>query len=162
MNIEIKRVTDDAELERCVDIIRHAFFTVAQEFNLTQANCPTNGAFISVENLKEVKKQNVAMYSLTVNNNQVGFVAIEEAPDKVFYIEKLSVIPEYRHNGLGKKLVDFAFEYAKNNEGKKIGIAIIDNNKILKDWYAGYGFVETMLKEYSHLPFKVCFMEKTV
>lgn len=162
MEVEIKRVASDDMLEKSLDVIRRAFLTVANEFNLTEENCPTNGAFIKIGKLREMKEKGIAMFGLSVNNEQVGFVAIEKANDEVFYIEKLAVLPKFRHNGFGRKLMDFAFGYVKNNNGKKVSIAIINENKILKDWYADYGFTETMVKEFAHLPFKVCFMEKPV
>lgn len=162
MEVEIKKITGDEMLEKSLTVIRRAFLTVADEFNLTEENCPTNGAFIGIDELREMKGKGIAMFGLSVNNEQVGFVAVEKANDEVFYIEKLAVLPEYRHNGYGRMLLDFAFEHVKNNNGKKVSIAIINENKILKDWYTSYGFTETMVKEFPHLPFKVCFMEKAV
>lgn len=162
MKVEIKSVTGDDMLEKSLAVIRRAFKTVADEFNLTEENCPTNGAFIKINKLREMKEKGIAMFALSVDNGQVGFVSVEKANEEVFYIEKLAVLPEYRHNGFGRMLMDFAFKYVKDNKGKKVSIAIIDKNKVLKDWYANYGFAETVVKEYPHLPFKVCFMEKDV
>lgn len=102
------------------------------------------------------------MFGLFKENIQIGFVAIESADPKTFYLEKLAVLPEYRHYGYGKKLLDFVFNYVKNKNGSIISIGIINDNNILKDWYLSNGFTEKSTKEIKHLPFTVCFMEKEI
>ena len=96
------------------------------------------------------------------DGRQIGFVAIEKASDEFYYMEKLAVLPEYRHRGFGKKLMDFVSDYVKAKNGKKISIGIINENSRLKTWYQAYGFEETGLYQFEHLPFVVCFMEKEV
>ena len=58
--------------------------------------------------------------------------------------------------------MDFVFNYVKAQGAKKVSIGIVDENSVLKNWYKLYGFIETGLKQYEHLPFAVCFMEKLV
>jgi ribosomal protein S18 acetylase RimI-like enzyme len=160
--IAIKEISAEIELIQSVQIIRDAFATVARDFNLNEANCPTNPAFTGIEKLKEMQKKGVKLFGLYIGNRQVGFVAIEKANESVFYMERLAVLPEARHAGLGKKLMDFAFQYVKKERGAKISIGMINENTILKKWYQNYGFVETTVKTYPHLPFTVCIMEKSV
>lgn len=94
------------------------------------------------------------------NDVYIGFVAIEKANNEIYYMEKLAILPEYRHKGYGKKVMDFVVNYVKGKDGKKISIGIINENEILKKWYLSYGFIETETKVFYHLPFTVCFMEK--
>ena len=75
-------------------------------------------------------------------------------------MERLAVLPSYRHRGIGRALMDFAFEAVKKHGGKKVSIGIINENRVLKNWYMEYGFVETGTRVFRHLPFEVCFMEK--
>ena len=82
--------------------------------------------------------------------------------DEIFFIEKLSVNPDYRHNGYGKELMEFAHNYIEKNNGQIISIGIIDENKILKEWYKTLGYCEIGTKKYEHLPFTVCFLEKNL
>lgn len=42
---------------------------------------------------------------------------------------------------------------------KKLGIAIIEENTVLKDWYILNGFTPTGSKKFEHLPFTVGFLE---
>ena len=59
-------------------------------------------------------------------------------------------------------MMDFAAEKIKGYGGKWISIALIDSNTILKNWYLSQGFKETGIKDFPHLPFRVCFMNKKV
>jgi ribosomal protein S18 acetylase RimI-like enzyme len=102
----------------------------------------------------------VLLFVLFSGDRQVGFVAIEKADNNLYYMEKLAVLPEYRHKGYGTRLVRFVLDYIKNKGGKKLSTGIIDEHTILKNWYKGMGFKEISTQKFPHLPFTVCFMEK--
>jgi len=165
LNDMIKEISTLEELESSTNVIRKSFYTVADELGLTVQNCPTNPAFLDESDLLNKKeKNNVSMYGLFDEGNQIGFVALERpSPDSiVFYLERLAVLPEYRHKGYGRLLMDYTFKVVKKNSGKKISIGIINENVRLKKWYVDYGFKELEIKQYPHLPFDVCFLEKEV
>ncbi len=82
--------------------------------------------------------------------------------DDLYYIEKLAVLPEDRHSGFGRMLMDLALDHVRERGGKTISISLIDENRVLKRWYQDYGFVETEVRRFEHPPFAVCFMEKRV
>jgi ribosomal protein S18 acetylase RimI-like enzyme len=77
-------------------------------------------------------------------------------------MEKLAVLPDKRHNGCGRMLMDFACEIIREKNGNLISIGIINENTVLKNWYIKYGFKEKEVKRFPHLPFEVCFMEKEI
>lgn len=158
----IREITDDSGLKESLEIIRNSFATVASGFGLNEENCPSNPAFISLAKLRELRGKGVRMFGLVCDDRQVGFVAIEKSGDAVYYMEKLAVLPEYRHRGFGKQLMDFVFAYVRRESGKKVSIGIINENTVLKNWYRDYGFVETGTRRFEHLPFLICFMEKNV
>ena len=159
----IREIDDEKGLIQSVEVIRQAFGTVARDFHLTEANCPSNPAFINIDKLKKAGKEKGAkFFGLFIDNRQAGFVAIEKANESLFYMERLAVLPEYRHAGYGKKLMDFVCDYVKKENGAKVSIGIMNENRILKKWYQDYGFIEMEIKEFQHLPFTVCFMEKNV
>jgi ribosomal protein S18 acetylase RimI-like enzyme len=158
-DILIKECTD---YEASAQVIREAFSTVAQEFSLTRENAPSNGAFIEGDALKKLADKGLKLLDVFQGGMRVGFFALEDAGGGVYYLEKLSVAPEERHNGIGKTILDFAVKYVKRHSGKKISIAIIKENTVLKRWYIDYGFTEMRLKKFEHLPFTVCFMELPV
>jgi ribosomal protein S18 acetylase RimI-like enzyme len=149
--------TDD--FEESARVVRGAFLTVAEEFHITKENAPSNGAFLKADALKALNEKGVKLFDVWQDGERAGFFALEDAGGGVFYIEKLSVLPCKRHNGIGKSILDFCVEYARRHACQKISIAIVDENTVLKRWYERYGFAEVRLKVFEHLPFTVCFME---
>ena len=144
------------------EIIRNAFKTVADEFGLTMETAPTHGAFLKDEKLFGEYRKGIKMFGLFEEGTQIGFAAVEHNDKKTFYLEKLAVLPGYRHKGYGLALMDFAADYVKKAGGIAISIGIIYENKQLLEWYKKYGFKETGIKIFEHLPFTVCFMNLEV
>jgi GNAT superfamily N-acetyltransferase len=158
---EIKEVNSQHDLKNSAAVIRDSFKTVALEFGLNELNCPTHPSLITLDKLLELKSK-AKLFGLFWNNMQVGFVAIEKADDKVYYLDKLAVLPEYRHKGYGGKLVEFVSNFVKKHNGQKVSLGMINESTVLKKWYQKLGFKETGTQSFEHLPFTVCFMEKSL
>lgn len=161
--IEIAPVRSPADLESLLRVIRESFLTVARDFNLTPENAPTNPAFLPMERLQESISNRLEFFAARIGEDIVGCVGIQ--PGKTegeYYIERLAVLPAYRHNGIGKKLLDAAVAEITKRNAARIGIGIIDGNTVLKNWYRSNGFIETGTKKFEHLPFTVCFMGRNI
>lgn len=159
-NTLIKEISDSNGIGRSAEVIKASFQTVAAEFGLTEANAPTHPSNMTFENLITAKNKGLKLFGLFLGDEQVGFVAIDAANAPVFHFERLAVLPDYRHKGLGEELVKFACDYIKSNGGDKAAIGIIEEHTVLKDWYCTLGFKHTGTRKFSHLPFTVGFMEK--
>lgn len=158
----ITKVNSSEQLNICLDIIHRSFQTVADELNLTKDNCPSHTAFIPIDKLVSQFDNGTAMFLYLYNGNFIGYFSLSVNNDSV-ELNNLAVLPEYRHLGIGKELVDYAITYSKNILGaNKIKIGIVEENTILKDWYEKIGFVNTGTKKFEHLPFTVGFMETEV
>lgn len=155
----IRRVRYD-ELDSCADVIRRSFDTVAKEFGLTAENCPTNGAFLKTERLVAEMNQGAYLYGLYCTGALIGFMGLKDKGEGAFELEKLAVLPAYRHNGGGEKLLAYACGEAANMGANRIQIGIIEENTRLKAWYLNHGFAHTGTACFAHLPFTVGFMEK--
>jgi ribosomal protein S18 acetylase RimI-like enzyme len=155
-------INPDEDVSAVLKVLNLSHGTIARDFNFTKEDNPTNNAFIDEKTLREQLKNGIALYGLKMENRLVGCIAIEKSKREVdtYYIEKVSVLPEFRHQGIGVRLMDFATDKIKNAGGKIISIALIDSNSKLKKWYLSQGFVETGFKDFEHLPFRVCFMRK--
>ena len=154
----IRKISNN-EIESSARVIRDSFSTVVREFNLTPQNCPSNPAFITADALIKIKEKGINMFGLFVSGIQIGFVAIEKADEKKYYMEKLAIDPQYRHCGYGRMLMDYVVDFVQSHNGNKLSIGVINENKVLKKWYNDYGFKETGCKKFAHLPFTVRFME---
>jgi diamine N-acetyltransferase len=162
--LQIKKVKPGDDFGKLAELLRRSFITVADEFGLTRDNCSANSAFIDKETLKNQLTDNREFYHMVYDNRSIGFIAIEKSvrAENTFYIEKVAVLPEFRHRNFGRKLVEFAVERIKTLNGLVISIGLIDENIPLKNWYVQMGFHEIGKKNFSHLPFIVCFMEKKI
>lgn len=155
----IIRVESKEQLDICLDIVHKSFQTVADEMNLTKDNCSSYTAFMPIEKLISQFENNTPMLLYQYNGCFARYFSLLINDDSV-ELNNLAVLPEYRHLGIGKELVDYAITYAKNILGaNKIKIGIVEENTILKEWYEKIGFVHTGTKKFEHLPFTVGFME---
>jgi ribosomal protein S18 acetylase RimI-like enzyme len=163
-SIKFNLVNSGNDLSSIVQVLNVSHGTVANEFGFTKDNNPTNNAFINESTLKDQLNKGIDLYAMSLDNKVIGCIAIEKSANEIdtFYIEKVSVVPEFRNQGFGVKLMDFATSKIKEFGGKSISIALIDSNTKLKNWYCTQGFKETGTKDFGHLPFRVCFMNKQI
>jgi ribosomal protein S18 acetylase RimI-like enzyme len=154
----------EEELSQCVALLRAAFGTVAKEFGLTEVNAPTNAAFTTIDNLRKHLQNGMTLHGMFLGSRLVGCVAVKKskADALVFYIERLAVAPEERHRGYGDKLLALAMEKIRERGGMTSSIGLMDNNSKLKEWYQSKGFVQHDCRRVGGLPFKVCFMSRSV
>ena len=157
-------INSSNDLSAIVQVLRVSHGTVATDFGFTKDSNPTNNAFINESTLRAQLNKGIDLYAMLLDNKLIGCIAIEKSSREkdTFYIEKVSVVPEFRNKGFGVKLMDFATSKIKGLEGKSISIALIDSNTKLKNWYCSQGFKETGTKDFEHLPFRVCFMNKQI
>lgn len=162
--MEFNFVNSSNDLSAIVHVLNVSHGTVAKDFGFTKDNNPTNNAFIDESTLRTQLNKGIDLYAMSVNNELIGCIAIEKSIKEIdtFYIEKVSIVPEHRNQGYGVKLMDFAISMIRESGGKSISIALIDSNTKLKNWYSSQGFVETGTKDFGHLPFRVCFMNKQI
>jgi len=158
---QIREITD-IEIEACIEVIRAAFITVADEFGLTRENCPTNPAFIRPVHLREDRARGNRLLGMWCGSEAVGFMQLEDKGAGEYALKNVAVTPAHRHKGYGKALLDYAKQAVRAAGGRVIKIGIIDEHKVLKAWYAANGFAHTGTKEFDHLPFTVGFMECAV
>jgi N-acetylglutamate synthase-like GNAT family acetyltransferase len=145
-----------------VAIIRRAFGTVAEAMGIKEETTPFFPAFMTKEKLGETRGKGAIFWGLFVDGKQAGFVAVEKEKDSKYFMKRLAVLPEYRHGGNGRNLVNAAIDYVKKQGAKKLHIAMVNEEKVLKDWYLAMGFKESSVQKFEHLPFSVCFMELDV
>lgn len=157
----IRPLDPKTELPGLLECIRHSFATVAQELNLTKESASTNPAFLSLERLESSISEGLEFFVLEEKGHIQGCVALQKGREEgSYYLERLAVLPEYRHRGYGRALLDHCMDKVRERGGRTISIAIIDENIRLKKWYKDYGFIRGATKKFDHLPFTVLFMEK--
>lgn len=155
----IIQVKNKEQLNICFKIIRNSFITVAGEFGLTENNCPSHTAFMTIDKLERQFDDGRPMFLFYQNTIPVGYFSLAKCSDDEWELNNLAVLLEYRHLGIGKAMVDYAVEMVKNYGGNKISIGIIEENSTLKNWYLKLGFTHISTHKFESLPFTVGFME---
>jgi len=171
----VREIAIQEYLPAVCEVIRLAFATVAEELHLTRQNCRYHPAFLSDSDLADsLCRPGVLCFGAISNDIPVGFAAVWPKSEDAFAMDqapvapacdayelaRLCVLPEYRHAGLGARLLQAAFQAAKEHGAQRIEIGIIAENERLRRWYEHNGFTVTAVREYSHLPFTVCEMER--
>ena len=157
-DVLIKQITR-SDLDLSAEIIRASFSTVARDFRFTKENAPTHTSFITTEKLHDHFESGWLMFGYYDDNQHIGYVSLSNEGDNVFELHNLAILPEYRHHGYGKQLVDFCKAKVKELGGKKITISIIEEHTVLRNWYERNGFTHIGTKVFAHLPFTAGYME---
>ena len=147
------------DLHDCLDVIHQSFRTVADQFGLTEENCPKHTSFIPLSFLETQKNWGWNMYALYAGKKMIGYMSLSKESENAFELHNHAVLPEYRHNGFGKLLLDHAKDVVKSLGGHVIKIGIIEESTVLKNWYIANGFVHTGTKKFDHLPFTSGYLE---
>ncbi|MBS5724463.1 MAG: GNAT family N-acetyltransferase [Clostridiales bacterium] len=147
------------ELPECLEVIHQSFKTVADMFGLTRENCPKHTSFIPLSFLESQLNWGWHMYALYAEKKIIGYMSLSKEGENAFELHNLAVLPEHRHNGFGKLLLDHAKEVVKSLDGNIIKIGIIEESAVLKNWYIANGFVHTGTEKFDHLPFTSGYLE---
>ena len=151
---------EPSDLPLAARVIRAGCAGVAKDFGLTEQNCPGHTAFsTTAERLLTQHGWGWLMYGLFENGRLIGYVSVSNESDGVYEIHNLTVLPESRHKGYGKRLLDLCKAVIGEKGGRKIVLGIIEENTVLKNWYAANGFVHTGTKKFERFPFLCGYME---
>lgn len=130
------------EIPRLVEIIRNSFLTVAEELKLSPETSPRfTGFSISEERLYyqfDVEKR--VMLCGEIRGETAGYYSLSNPKDGECEINNLSVLPEFRHRGIGRAFVFDGIERAKHAGCGSVTVSIVDTNLRLRRWYEGIGF----------------------
>jgi len=157
MPVVIREATGD-DVPLVARLIRDSFRDVAERFGLTRESCPTHPSHCTDEWITSAMAKGVRYALLEAGKDPCGCVAMEQARPGLWYLESLSVLPEYRRKGFGTALVRHALDEARKAGAQRVEIGIIAEHTELRDWYAKLGFLEKETVRFDHLPFAVTFM----
>lgn len=158
----IKEIDRD-DIPECAEVIKDSFMTVADALGLTAENAPGFTAFaISVDKLYyQLDYEHRLMVAYFLDNGKIaGYYSLMLSEDHQCELNNLCVLPDNRHNHIGKALLDDACIRAKNKGCDKINIGIIEENKVLRKWYEDNGFVHTGTRKFDFFQFTCGYMEK--
>ena len=132
------------DIPAAAEVIRQAFATVAEAFDLTEENCPTNGAFLRDAALAEEQERGTVLYGLSDEDGLSGCMALKRKDEATFSLEKLAVAPWSRNRGYGGALVAHAVEEVRRSGGGTICIGPCTKTG---NWCAGTSGRASALRE---------------
>ena len=149
------------DVAECVEVIKTSFKTVADEFGFTEENAPRFTAFAMSEDrlLYHFDVEKRPMYKYADGGKIVGYYSFL-IKDGECELNNLCVLPRRRHEGIGGALLEDAFREAKDAGCTVMKIGIVEENEVLKEWYAKHGFVHTGCRKFDFFPFTCGYMEK--
>lgn len=150
------------DIPDCVRVIQESFLTVAEEFGFTQENAPRfTGFAVNEERLIwQYEQDNRLMFKYCADNEIIGYYSLYLKSRDECELNNLCVVPEYRHRGIGEKLLKHAFEAAGELDFNKMLIGIVEENVRLRRWYESFGFEHTGTEKLDFFPFTCGYMEK--
>lgn len=153
------RAITNSELPECLEVIHKSFATVAEDFGLTRENCPSHTSFMDMGKLQWEYDSGAQMFGLYLDGLLIGFFALSKVDEDAYKLKHLAVLPEYRYNGYGRSMLDFAKARAKEYGAGKLQLGMIDESSLLKNWYLANSFRITGVQKFDSLLFTVCYME---
>ena len=131
---------------------------VAELFKIDRDNTPKHPSFYTKDWVLSDFKKGEEYFLFKEDGITKGCVAFEQPDFQTAYLNRLSVLPEYRHNGIGAFLVRHICDYAKSKNIQTVSIGIIAEHELLRKWYVGLGFTEGDVMKFEHLPFNVQYL----
>ena len=148
------------ELPVCADVVRRSFMTVADEFGFTPENAPRFVAFsTTTERLTyQLDEQHRLMFAYFDEGEIIGFCSLLMQGGHECELGSLSVLPDYRHNGIGRELVIYAMDAARSIGCDTMKLSIVEENTVLRRWYESLGAVHTGTEKFDFFPFTCGYM----
>ncbi len=148
------------EIPECVRVIRTSHQTVADAFGFTVENAPRYVAFATDENRLRwhMDGEHRLMYLEEEGGAIRGYYSLFLKNGGECELGNLSVLPEYRHRGIGTALLRHAERTAREHGCRVMRLSIVEENRVLRDWYERNGAVHTGTEKFSFFPFTCGYM----
>ena len=134
------------EIPQCVDVIRKSFLTVAEELGFTTENAPRFTAFAMSEDrlYTQLEEGRPMFVYVDEKGNICGYYSLAMQENLECELNNLAVLPECRHQGIGRLLLEHAFSYAHSVGCTIVNISIVEENTVLRKWYESFGAVHIL------------------
>ena len=100
------------------------------------------------------------MYVYEAEGVLCGYYSLLLQKNSECELNNLAVLPEYRHRGIGKQLLEHAFDTAKHAGCSLIHIGIVEENTLLRKWYEENGAIHIGTEKYDFFPFTCGYMKR--
>ncbi len=149
------------EIPACVQVIRKSHRTVADQYGFTMENAPRYVAFATDERrlLWHMDNEHRLMFLDEEDGVICGYYSLLMKENGECELGNLSVLPEYRHRGIGTELLKHAMETARKQSCTVMRLSIVEENTVLREWYEQNGAIHTGTEKYDFFPFTCGYMK---
>eukprot|EP01054_Gregarina_sp_Poly1_P006501 Gregarina_sp_Poly_1__6500@NODE_3483_length_1063_cov_27_349398_g2209_i0_p1_GENE_NODE_3483_length_1063_cov_27_349398_g2209_i0NODE_3483_length_1063_cov_27_349398_g2209_i0_p1_ORF_typecomplete_len172_score30_01Acetyltransf_1/PF00583_25/8_9e18Acetyltransf_10/PF13673_7/8_6e17Acetyltransf_7/PF13508_7/4_9e11GNAT_acetyltran/PF12746_7/1e10Acetyltransf_4/PF13420_7/1_4e10FR47/PF08445_10/6_9e03FR47/PF08445_10/4_1e10Acetyltransf_3/PF13302_7/1e08Acetyltransf_9/PF13527_7/2e05Acetyltransf_CG/PF14542_6/0_001Acetyl len=147
MTITIEKVTEkDLKIlqETCIETFTDTFGKHNTEENL---QAYLQRAYCEDQLKRELSREGSSFFFILVDNEVGGFLKVnvgeaqsESMGEDGLEIERIYILPKFKRQGLGMKLVNYAIESAKLANKKLIWLGVWESNVAAQALYARVGF----------------------
>ena len=146
-------VPEDAPL--LASILRRSFQDVAQEFGMNPDTFRWHPSNYQDDWIRDDMSNGITFFILEVKGLPAGCVGMTTPQDAACEMKRLGVLPERRHKGLGKTLVDHAIARATSLGLSRLNLELIAANARLRRWYEAMGFAYIGVRTIEDIPFEI-------
>ena len=148
------------ELPACVWVFRNSHQTVADAYGFTVENAPRYVAFATDEKrlLWHMDSEHRLMFVDEEDGVIRGYCSLLLKKDHECELGNLSVLPEYRHQGIGTALLKHSIGVARKQNCRVMRLSIVEENSVLRSWYEKNGAVHTGTEKLDFFPFTCGYM----
>ncbi len=143
--------------EEIAKIVAMSNKEVAEMFNINRQNNPKHPSFYDQAWVISDFERGEEYFLYREGNISVACVAYEQPNSHVGYLNRLSVLPAYRKNGIGEKLVTHILDYAKPKGIEEISIGIIAKHEKLKSGISNLDSLKMELRNFRIYLLMLCF-----
>ena len=102
------------------------------------------------------------MFAYYQDGHIIGYYSLLKQEGGECELNNLCVLDGYRHNNIGKELLEHAFLKAAKMDCSIINIGIVEENIKLREWYEANGAKHTGTKKFDFFPFTCGYMRKEI
>lgn len=159
MSMKIVLLTQ-SQLLGYLSVIRRSFHTVAETYDLPEENCVASGSFIKMDQLMRDYRRGVKLFGCLCDGHTAGYMQLEMIEPGKFTLDKVAVLPEYRGQGIGAHMLEYAIDHAAHHGGQTLTVSVFAIDTGLVDWYCRHGFVLRDTVTHPDLPLAVAHLDK--
>ncbi len=124
------------KLKRCIQELAEHHNTVSVNF---KGNFPRRPYEVTLESFEKSLKNETSKIAVMEENEQIAGFCKVDFHGTTGKLDYLVVLKEYRGNGYGKQLMDWAMQEFETNGIKQIEVKVVDGNEAIH-LYEKYGF----------------------
>ena len=148
----------------CLDVIRCAFATVADELGFRSDTHPAFPAYWAPDRFAAARARDGLLLVAEREHTILGccFAGASRQDPGSWHLKRLSGLPQARHQGVGASLVDAAARRTAAAGGRSLRLQIVASNQRLAAWYLTLGFRLVSTHTPPTRPFAVADFERPV